>query len=348
MEKKIISLLIATVCVLNFSACGKSEPQRYDAQFLNLFDTVTNIIGYTDSKKDFEEYVQFIHDDLKAYHELYDIYNNYDGINNIKTINDKAGIEPVKVDKKIIDLLVFAKQKYTETNASFNIAMGSVLEIWHDYRTEGIDDPENAKLPPMERLKAAKNHTDINKIIIDEANSTVYLADKDMSIDVGSIGKGYATEQVCRDVEKKGFKHGLVSVGGNVRAIGNKGIDDEMWNVGVENPDKESDKKSLCTVKIDNMSLVTSGDYQRYYTVNGVQYHHIINDDTLMPSTYFRAVTILCKDSGYADALSTAVFNMPYEKGLEFINSHENIEAMWVFKNGDIKYSKNFKSYIKK
>ncbi len=225
--------------------------------------------------------------------------------------------------------------------------MGSVLEIWHDYRTEGIDDPENAELPPMEKLKTAKNHTDINKIIIDEVNSTVYLADKDMSIDVGSVGKGYAVERVCRDVEKKGFKHGLVSVGGNVKAIGNKGIDNQMWNVGVENPDRESEKKSLVTLKIENMSLVTSGDYQRYYTVNGVQYHHIINDDTLMPSTYFRAVTILHKDSGYADALSTAVFNMPYEKGLEFINSHENIEAMWVFKNGDIKYSMNFKSYIK-
>ena len=136
-------------------------------------------------------------------------------------------------------------------------------------------------------------------------------------------------------------------VGGNVRAIGDKGIDDELWNVGIENPDKESEQKSIHIMQIKDMSLVTSGDYQRYYTVDGVKYHHIINDDTLMPSTYFRAVTILGKDSGYADALSTAVFNMPFDEGLKFINSLDGVEALWIFKNGDIKYSDNFKKYIK-
>ncbi len=347
MKKKFISLFIVIISILNLSACSTPKLQRYEAQFMGLFDTVTQIIGYTSTKDEFTEYSQYIYDELKVYHELYDIYNSYDGINNLKTVNDKAGIEPVKVDKKIIDLLVFAKQKYVETNDSFNIAMGSVLEIWHDYRTEGIDDPENAKLPPMEKLQAAQKHTDINKLIIDQENSTVFLEDPQMSIDVGSVGKGFAVERICIAVEEKGFEHGLVSVGGNVRAIGNKGVDNETWNVGVENPDKESENKSLHTIKLDNMSLVTSGDYQRYYTVDGETYHHIINDQTLMPSTYFRAVTILCADSGYADALSTAVFNMPFEKGLEFINSLDNIEAMWVFKNGDIKYSDNFKNYIK-
>lgn len=347
MKKKLSAIVLILIFIFNFSACGKSEPKRYEAQFLQLFDTVTQIIGYTDTKEEFEEYTQIIYDELKVYHELYDIYNDYDGINNIKTINDNAGIKPVEVDKKIIDLLVFAKDKYVETNGEFNIAMGSVLEIWHDYRTRGIDDPENAELPSMEQLVVASKHTDINKIIIDEQNNTVFLEDPEMSIDVGSIGKGYAVEQVCRYVEEKGFKHGLVSVGGNVRAIGDKGIDDELWNVGIENPDKESEQKSIHIMEIKDMSLVTSGDYQRYYTVDGVKYHHIINDDTLMPSTYFRAVTILGKDSGYADALSTAVFNMPFDEGLKFINSLDGVEALWIFKNGDIKYSDNFKKYIK-
>jgi thiamine biosynthesis lipoprotein len=199
----------------------------------------------------------------------------------------------------------------------------------------------------MDKLVAASKHTDINKIIIDDEKNTVYLEDPEMSIDVGSIGKGYAVEQVCRYVEDKGFKHGLVSVGGNVRAISDKGVNNELWNVGIENPDKESEKKSIHIMQIKDMSLVTSGDYQRYYTVDGVKYHHIINDNTLMPSDYFRAVTILCKDSGYADALSTAVFNMSYEEGSKFISSLDGIEALWIFKNGDIKYSDNFKKYIK-
>ncbi|MHB8062115.1 MAG: FAD:protein FMN transferase [Ruminiclostridium sp.] len=332
---------------MSMTACGSEKKTRYEAEFLELFDTITKIVAYTDSKEEFTKYSQLIYDNLKEYHQLYDIYNNYPGINNIKTINDNAGIKPVKVDKRIIDLLLLSKKWCKISEGKKNIALGAVLEIWHKYRTEGNEDEANAALPPMDKLKEAAKHTDINKVIIDEANSTVFLDDPEMSLDVGSIAKGYATEQVSQIAIKNGFTSGLLSVGGNVRAIGNKGTNNELWNLGIQNPDKESDKSTIQIVYLTDLSLVSSGDYERYYTVNGKRYHHIIDPDTLFPSEYFTAVTIITKDSGMADALSTIIFNMPFEKGLKFINDLPGTEALWVMKNGEIKYSENFKKYIK-
>jgi thiamine biosynthesis lipoprotein len=313
-----------------------------------LFDTVTRIVGYSKSKEEFTEYAQIIYDNLKEYHQLYDIYNDYEGINNIKTINDNAGIKPVKVDKRIIDLIKFSKDMYEKTNGKTNIAFGAVLRIWHEYRTIGIEDPANAALPPEEELRIASEHTNIEDIIIDEEQSTVFLRDPFMSLDVGAVAKGYATEQVSKIAKESGMNSALLSVGGNVRAINKNVTSNEPWNVGIQNPDTEAEESVIKIVKLDDSSLVTSGDYERFYIVDGEKYNHIINPDTLYPAKYFTAISIICKDSGLADALSTAVFCMPFEEGLEFINSLPEAEAMWIFSDKTIKYSDNFESFIKK
>lgn len=344
-SKKMISILLL-ISVLSFAGGCRNKPQRYEASFLQLFDTVTTIVAISDNKSDFTEMAQFIHDDLYEYHKLYDIYNNYDGVNNIKTINDNAGKSPIKVDRKIIDLLLFAKAIYKETGGMCNIAMGSVLKIWHNYRETGINDPENALLPPMEDLQKAALHTDIEMVVIDENNSTVYLSDSQMSLDVGAVAKGYAVERVCRDAIARGYDSLLVSVGGNVRAVGYK-EGDTLWKVAVQNPDTESDNKELLTTSVHDKAVVTSGIYERYYTVDRIMYHHIIDPKTLMPSTYYKSLTIICDDSGEADGLSTALFNMPYEDGLKYIINHSGIEAMWVMPDGKINESPGFKDYLK-
>lgn len=348
MVRKIGAVLLMIIFAMNSAACGTKKITRYEAEFLTLFDTMTKIVAYTDNKEEFTKYSQLIYDNLKEYHELYDIYNNYDGINNIKTINDNAGKAPVKVDKRIIDLIRFAENWYEKTDGKMNIAYGAVLKIWHDYRTAGTENPENAVLPQMEKLEAAAQHTDIHKIIIDEAASTVFLNDPDMSLDVGAVGKGYAAEQARQIAMKNGFTSGLISVGGNVCAIGNKGESNEPWNVGIQNPNLNSKQSDLVIVNLTDLSLVTSGNYERFYTVNGKNYHHIIDPETLFPAEYFNAVTIICKDSGIADALSTAVFNMPFEQGLDFIEALPDTDALWVMKDGEIKYSSHFKDFIKK
>lgn len=344
--KRVIIILMVIIMMFPTTSCSLKKKTRYQAQFLELFDTVTTIIGYTDTKEDFSEFAQTVYDNLKEYHELYDIYNEYEGINNIKTINDNAGIAPVKVDQRIIDLLLFSKEAYTLTRGRVNIAFGAVLEVWHDYRTEGIDDPENAKLPPMELLEERAYHTDINKVIINETDSTVYLEDPEMSLDVGAIAKGYATERVVQILIERGYQNGLLSVGGNVRAIGSRAEKEKAWNVGIQNPDTESEDPYLMILSLENLSLVSSGDYERYYVVNGERYHHIIDPETLMPAQYFTAVSVVTEDSGLADALSTCIFNMSYEDGYSLIESLPNTEALWVMKDGTMKFSSEFESYI--
>jgi thiamine biosynthesis lipoprotein len=347
MFKRFIPVILIMILILNLAGCASAEAkkQRYEAQFLELFDTVTTIIGYSASEEEFTKQANLIRDDLEQYHHLYDIYHDYEGINNIKTINDQAGIAPVKVDRKIIDLLLFAKEAYQMTDGQMNIALGAVLKIWHEHREAGIANPDAATLPDTDQLKAAFLHTNIDQVIIDEANSTVYLADPEMSIDVGGVAKGFATEQVARTAEKNGFTSGLISVGGNVRSIGMRG-DGTAWKVGIQNP-FDQNGQDISKVELTSASLVTSGVYERYYTVNGKNYHHIIDPDTLYPAEYYVSVSILCPDSGEADALAK-IFNMPFEQGLALVESLSDVEALWVFPDGHVEMSSHFEDYISK
>lgn len=347
--KKHIPFLAAVLMVvlgLGISIYQKNaQPEQYKKIYIDAFDTVTQIIGYAESEEIFSEQANTINQALIYYNDLYDIYSIREGMNNLRTINYNAGKEPVKVEQEIIDLLKFSIDLYEKTDGEINIAMGSVLKIWHNYRTEGIDDPAIAALPPMESLQKAAEHCDINDIIIDEEASTVYLADPEMSLDVGSIGKGYAVQKVAEYARELGYYNFVINCGGNVISIGPKPSDND-WIFGIQNPDLEAKNDVIKRVSITDKCLVTSGDYQRYYVVDGVEYCHIIDPDTLMPPTYFSAVSIIADDSGLADALSTALFNMPYEDGIELIDSINGAEAIWVYKDGTIKYSENFQNYI--
>lgn len=341
-------ILLASVVIvlaLALKARPADELTRYTATFLDVFDTKTDIIGYGKTQEEFTEQVELLKEKLVYYNELYDIYHNYDGINNMKTINDNAGIAPVKVDAEIINLLKLSKEMYEETNGQINIAMGSVLSIWHDYREEASAYPQDAKIPPMEELETASMHTDIDNIVIDEEASTVYLSDPEMSLDVGSIGKGYAVQRVAEYAEEIGMENVLLSVGGNICAVGEK-IDKTMWRLGIQNPDMDSEETYVKKVDVKDACVVTSGNYQRYYMVDGVRYCHIIDPDTLMPADYFASVSIITTDSGRADALSTSVYNMPFEEGLAYVNGLDGVEAMWIFEDGSVHYSTDFEQYL--
>ncbi|MEA4970494.1 MAG: FAD:protein FMN transferase [Candidatus Pelethousia sp.] len=351
MKIKRLTALFLCLALLFTSGCMPRVQRRYRAQFLSLFDTVTTITGYAQSEAQFTELAEKLRAKLEEYHQLYDIYHDYEGVNNIKTINDNAGAAPVKVDHRIIELLKLMIVRNRQTGGAVNVAMGAVLSIWHDYREAGLQDPENARLPPMELLRAAAEHTDIANIVIDEAASTVYLRDPQMRLDVGSTAKGYAAEQVALYAKNLGAASMLISVGGNVRTIGSKleadSKGDTRWNIGIQNPDKTSDQTEILYVLVNDAAIVSSGIYERYYVVDGVQYSHIIDPDTLMPSTNYLQVTILCGDSGTADSLSTAVFNLPLEEGKRLLAGMDGVEAAWVLPDGSIEYTSGFSAYVK-
>ncbi len=320
--------------------------QKFSAYSLDLFDTATTITGYETSKEKFDQISGELLSLLGEYHRLFTIYHRFEGLENLCTVNEvKDGAHRVvKVDQKIIDLLLYAKEMYALTDGRVNIAMGSVLSIWHDYRTAGLDEPWAAELPPQELLDEAAKHTDINNLIIDEENSTVFISDPQMTLDVGAVAKGYAVEMAAQYLREKGYFTYVVNVGGNVRAVENK-PGGKKWTAGIENPGIESDQTYLRYLQISDLSVVTSGSYQRYYTVNGTDYHHIIDPVTLYPAQGYLSVSVVCRHSGMGDALSTALFCMSYEDGLALVESLEDVEVLWVLPDGEQKTSSGFSKY---
>ena len=335
--------LILVVCLLTgcAPASGASDSrQSYTATFLDLFDTVTTIIGQAESETAFRETAQAIYNDLLGYHKLFDIYNDYDGINNIKTINDHAGSSPVEVDTAIIQLLLDCRSYYELSDGKVNAAMGSVLQLWHQARTDGINDPPNAKLPDMEALREAAKHCDFDRVVIDEDRSTVHITDPKLRLDVGAVAKGWATQKAAENAPS-GM---LISVGGNVCVTGPKHSDGTPWVIGIQDPDTAD--KNLHTVYLSNGSVVTSGDYQRSYMVDGKPYHHIIDPATLMPGTGWRSISIVCRDSGLADALSTALFLSDRDTG-ERLATACGAEVFWVAADGTEYMTDSFEKILK-
>jgi len=333
------ALALAAVFLLPSGAAN--ETVRYKDSFFDVFDTYSEITVYAASEADGKAAVDKAHTELLAYHQLYDIYNDYPGLNNLKTVNDNAGLSPVTADARLTGLLTFAKEMDVRTGGRMNVAMGSVLSIWHDHREAGIADPENATLPTLAELQAAAEHTDISLVEIDTEAGTVYLADPLMRLDVGAVAKGYAVEQVARQMIADGITSALLNIGGNVRAIGRRG-DGVAWQVNIQNPDLSAANQSLTSLNIADLSLVTSGSYQRYYTVDGKQYNHIINPDTLYPADTLWGVSIVTQDSGLADALSTALFTLSADQGQTLLRNFPGVEALWVEPDGSVIRSDGF------
>lgn len=349
--KKLLSALLALSLVFCTAACSKdvafSPKEKYSASFLDLFDTASKIIAYDTSQEEFNAKYEKFHKELETYDHLYDIYNSYDGITNLYVVNKEAGKAPVKVDKKIIDMLSFGKEMYAYTNGNVNICFGSVLRLWHNER-EYAKENTNAKLPDKEELKKANEHTNIDDLIIDKEASTVFFKDKNMQLDVGAIAKGYAVQKITEWTKQNLWQDVAISIGGNVSTLGYKDQKSKtMWKIGIDNPMPNAEDY-LELVNITDTCVVTSGDYQRYYMVDGKKYCHIINKDTLMPSEYMSSVSIICTDSAMGDALSTALFNMSIKEGQKFVDSLDNVEAVWVDKEYNKTYSKGFKQYIAK
>lgn len=347
--KKILCLLIITGQLVVLAGCPNNytdEVKRQSVFKFGFFDTVSYVYSYANDKEEvFNNNANKVFEILEEYHKLFDIYNiHYDQedkmINNLYTVNKNAGKEPVVVDQKLIDFLLYTKEIYEITNGETNVMFGSVLNIWHKAR-EKASLLEIYEVPKLEDLEKANAYTSIELLKIDDEKNTVFIADANARIDVGAIGKGYATEKAGQYLESIGCKAYVLNIGGNLRVIGEK-LDGSGWPTGVTNPRRLTidDPTYAIRINIKDTSCVTSGDYERYYFCDGKRYHHIIDKDTLMPSEYFSSITILVKDSGLADALSTALFSMSYEDGKALVDTlEEDVEVIWIDLEGNVTYT---------
>lgn len=349
MKKLISAILILTLTVsalFTLTACKKGEKEytpRGKTISYTYFNTVSTLATYGDTtEEEFNLYCEEATALLGYYHKLFDIYYDYAGVTNLRKVNQKAGKEPVKVEKELIDFLLYCKELFTLTDGKTNVMMGAVLKIWHNHREDADFDPSSASVPTREELEQASRHTDIDLLVIDEENLTVYISDPAASLDVGAVGKGYATERVYERLVELGADSVVLNFGGNIRTIGVKPTGED-WLTGLTNPDKTS-SDFAAQFYFGETACVTSGNYERYYTVDGVRYHHIIDPDTLMPAAYFASVTILTPDSALADALSTALFCISYAEGVALLEGIDaDVDVIWIDNDGNIASTKGVK-----
>lgn len=344
-------LLCMTLLCGNVPSAFAQTYQKYSVSYFDTFDTLITLIGYTEDKETFDQLSTQAHDSFLYMHKLFDNYNPYPGVNNVYMLNRLAAEQPVPVDGILYDLLKFCKEHQGITRGKFNIAMGSVLRLWHDYREEGLNYPESAALPPMDLLVQSAQHTAFDDVILDDDAKSVYFADAQLQLDLGAVAKGYATELVAQSLFEAGLSSFVINAGGNVRA-GNAPEDGRhVWSVGIQNPEGHilsvATGDILETFYIADCSIVTSGNYQRYYVVDGQPYHHLIDPDTLMPGNYATSLTIITRDSGLADLLSTTVFLMPYEEGRAYVDAMEGVEALWVLLDGTVQMTDGAKAIAK-
>ena len=364
--KKAVALALALIMLCAFSSCTAKEAQlyRFTDTYYDAFDTVISIIAYCESQQEFDALSEKVHGEFVRYHRLFDIYNEYDGLANAASLNRlaKAG-EAVKVPQELIEILQLGKEACEKTGGRVNIAMGAVLSLWHEAREYSVDHPDKAYVPSAEELKAAAQHCDADSLVIDSAAGTVRFADPDMSIDLGAIAKGWAVERVAQSLAADGFLAGsrgiAISAGGNVRVVGPK-AGGEYWTVAVQDPsDGAAADDYADTLKLKDISLVTSGVNQRYFTAGGKRYHHIIDPGTLGPQDRYLSVTVLTEDSGLADALSTALFNMSIEEGTSLLKalkdgsktiggiSVKTAEALWILPDKTLKSTDGYPAFRK-
>lgn len=358
-NRRIIGLLL---CCLVFGACSKKEEnvetkkenrnnesasfKKFSKSFFGVFDTDIAFSAYCANEEEFNKYYKVLEEDMKRYHNLYNSFENANE-NNIKTINDNAGKEPVKVDKEIIELLEFSIESYKKLSDKNNIAIGSVTYLWKAEKDAAVD--LKGKLPDDNKIKEGLKHTNIDNIVIDKKNSTVFLKDKDMKLDVGAIAKGYSVEKVMNKLKSMGLKSAIISAGGNVKAIGSPlEKDKNKWGIGIQDPKFDSEKVDIKEViYTDETCAVTSGDYQRFYYVGDKVYNHIIDPKTGYPKDKIKSVTVLCNDSGLADFLSTSLFLMDVEEGKKLLEKVEGAEAYWILSDGSVHFTEKMEKMLK-
>ena len=342
MSKKSIAAALLAAAFTCACADEKPAPETELIKYTNLsvdagFDTVYQLTEFGTDRDGMEACFRDTEDMFRQFNDLFDIYNDYDGVNNLKTINDNAGKQPVKVDRQIIDMLKEAKEFAEISDGAFDITIGSVLRVWHEYRDAGIvlnSKGKNAPLPTDEELEKAAQHCGWQYVEIDEENSTVFITDPDVSLDVGGIAKGFAAERIGEYMDETDVAYATVNAGRNIRTVRPK-ADGTPWIIGIANP---ADGSGIyCTVEMDGTgSFVTSGDYERFFKgEDGKIYHHIIDPATLKPADYYHSVSIVTPDSSAADCLSTTLFTLSIEDGKKVLEAYRKktgdpAEAIWI------------------
>lgn len=270
---------------------------------------------------------------IKEIQRIENLISSWKPTSQTSLINENAGINPVKVDKELIGLILRSKKISELTNGAFDISFASLTHLWK------FDGTQNT-IPTAEELAKSVAKINYKNIIVDEQNQTVFLKEKGMKIGFGAIGKGYAANMAQKKMMELGIKDGIVNAAGDLITWG-KMENNADWSIGIANPKEKNNVMGW--IVISDMAVVTSGNYEKFFMYEGKKYSHIINPTTGWPATGTKSVTIICADAEIADALATSVFILGPEKGLALINKLKNIECLIITDADEMITSKGIK-----
>ncbi|RCW71898.1 FAD:protein FMN transferase [Saliterribacillus persicus] len=255
----------------------------------------------------------------------------------INKINQQAGKEAVKVSEEVFNLIESGKAYSEKANGSFDITIGPLTSLWHI----GYED---AKKPDQSEITEILSYIDYEKIEMNEDNQTIYLEQENMQLDLGAIAKGFIADRINELFEEKEVSTGIIDLGGNIYVRGEHPRQDN-WTIGIQNP-FEGRGELVGKVTGENISVVTSGIYERYLEVDGKQYHHLLNPIDGYPfDNEIAGVTIISEKSIDGDALSTLVFSKGLEGGLQAIEEMDDIDVIIVTKDKEVYLSEGFTNF---
>lgn len=289
-----------------------------------LMGTYVIVQVYDEGK---EEAIDLAFDRIKELEEKITV--NEDGTE-LFQINQNAGKSSVKVSDDLFELLQKSAEYSESPDDGFDYTIGPIVDLWRI----GYDD---ARLPSQDEIDAALSLVEHEHVQLNAEDKTVYLEKPGMSVDLGAIAKGYIADEAMQVLIDEGVTVAMVDLGGNLVIRGDSPKREEGgWNVGVQDP--FSTRGEIAGfLNLKDRSIVTSGIYERYLEVDGVQYHHLLSPETGYPfENEIAGVTIISEKSIDGDALSTGVFSLGLEEGLAYVNGLEDIEAVFVTKDYDL------------
>lgn len=323
----IFSILITGLVFL--TACSdKSElPEAKDKVF--LMDTLVQMRAHGENAE------IAVKESMKRIEEIEDLMSKTIELSDIYKLNNNPNTE-IKINEQTLSVLIKAKEYAKITEGDFDPTIGALVELW------GIGS-ENASVPAQSDIEETLSNIGYQYLKL--YKNSAEITRSHVKLDLGGIAKGYAAEEVKKVVQKYEIKHAFVNLGGNVLVIGDK-VDGSPWKIGIQDP-REGRGNVMAIIDAVDLTIVTSGNYERYFEEDGKLYHHIIDPKTGYPAeNNLLSVSIISKNSFDADALSTAVYVMGLERGMQFIEKMENIDVMFITKELDVYFSSGLKDII--
>lgn len=263
------------------------------------------------------------------------LISSWDPNSQTSEVNRNAGIKAIQVVPELFGLIQRSLKISELTQGAFDISFASMDRIYHFDRSE-------KELPTVDVINKAKALIDWQNIVLDVEHQTVMLTQKGMKIGFGAIGKGYAANKAQEIIESRpGIVGGIVNASGDLSIWGRSAEEVNTWNIKISDPTDPN--RIMADIEVGNTSVVTSGDYEKYFTSEGKRYAHIIDPKTGLPTTGIKSVTIICKDAEIGDALATSVFVLGTEEGIYLINKLNGVEAIIVTDQNTLVHSDNLK-----